>query len=370
MNYDYSKLLKNQSYYPSIQEYYDDNKPFAENVLKLLKQSVILPYDFYKIITVYAVIPSALVTRIPYLFLYGVSGSGKSTIGKLIAYIHGIPITSSETTYAAIRNSLRSRKTKWITIKNPRPNYPDYSKEIEVNTFMVWEDIDEKTFVKRPEIYNMFKFGYDKSCDTIQISSEKIGKNETFRCFCPKVFSSIHPIHTHQKFKELRRRLLVIPTKKIESLDKELLNIDSINWLGLTREFSNFWNYDRAEIFLTVKASLVKTLKGLTSTEKAISLDLIATGIAAEIWEDEIVAVEQLRECFDWLNEEKIPLENLLHGLTSDKESIYSRTIKAQIEIWYQQGWLLERPANKEIITIMRELGYKSDCKGSWVKEI
>ncbi len=367
--YDYSKLLKNQVYCPTWEQHYDSSLTYPQNVLAFFKQSVVLPLDHYNVIAAYSLIPSALANRVPYLFFFGVSGSGKSTLGKLIAHIHGITITSSETTYAAIRNSLRERKHKYILIEGQDPLFLSYPKLVEANTFMVWEDISTQTFLKRPEIYNMFKFGYDKSCDTIQMSSEIKGQNETFRCFCPKVFSSIHPIHSHQKFKELRRRLIVIPTKKLETIEQDLLDIDHINWQGFSRRFTEFWDYDCADIYLSIRATLIKYLKGLSSTEKTISLDLIATGITTGIWQDEIIAVKELRECFDWLEQEKIPLESLLESLVEDKESIYSRTIKAQIEVWYQQGWLLERPANKEIIAVMREFGYRSNCKGSWVKQ-
>ena len=367
--YDYSKLLKDKTYYPSWETYYNPNLTYPQNILHFFKQSVILPYDFYNVIAAYSLIPSALANRVPYLFFYGVSGSGKSTLGKLIAYMHGITITSSETTYAAIRNSLRERKHTHILIEGKDPLFPSYPKKIEANTFMVWEDINSQTFLKRPEIYNLFKFGYDKSCDTIQISSEKIGKNETFRCFCPKVFSSIDPIHSHRSFKELRRRLIVIPTKKLDTIERDLLDIDQINWCGFSRLFNEFWDYECAEIYLSVRVALTKYLDGLTSTEKTISLDLIATGIATGIWKDETLAVKELRECFNWLEQEKIPLENLLENLVAKQESIYSRTIKAQIEVWYQQGYLLERPTNKEIIATMRGMGYRSNCKGSWVKQ-
>lgn len=367
--HDYSKLLKDKNYYPSWEIHYNSNLTYPQNVLAFFKQLVILPYDFYNVIAAYSLIPSALAQKVPYLFFFGISGSGKSTLGKFIAHIHGITITSSETTYAAIRNSLRERKHAYILIEGQDPLFPSYPKLVEANTFMVWEDISIQTFLKYPEIYNMFKFGYDKSCDTIQMSSEIKGKNETFRCFCPKVFGSIDPIHSCQKFRELRRRLIVIPTKKLDSIEQDLLDTDQINWQGFGRLFNDFWDYDCADIYLSIRATLVKHLKELTPTEKTISLDLIATGITTGIWKDETVAVKELRECFDWLEQEKIPLENLLEGLVENKESVYSRTIKAQVEVWYQQGCLLERPTSKEIIAVMREFGYRSNCKGSWIKQ-
>ena len=315
--YDYSVLLENHpDYFPSWSNFYDSSLTYPQNLLSLFKRAVFLPYDFYNILTVYALIPSALAKRVPYLFLYGVSGSGKSTVGKLIAHIHGITITSSETTYAAIRNNLRDRKHRTILVETNDPKFPSCGKVIEANIFMVWEDINANTFTKRPEIYNMFKFGYDKSCDTIQMSSEIKGKNETFRCFCPKVFSSIDPIHTLENFKELRRRLIVVPTRKIEDLTEErkaelgisddnyqdkLMELDNIEWQGFSQKFKEFWDLNKAEIYLTIKNSLSKGLKGLNSTEKAISLDLITTGITTGIWQDEIVAVKELKDCFNWL---------------------------------------------------------------------
>ena len=87
--------------------------------------------------------------------------------------------------------------------------------ETEVNTIMVWDDVDPNVFIAKPDLYRLFKFGYDRSTDKIEVSSNDIGKNEVFHCFCPKVLSSIHPLHTDTRFKELHRRLLVIPTQKI-----------------------------------------------------------------------------------------------------------------------------------------------------------
>jgi hypothetical protein len=89
----------------------------------------------------------------------------------------------------------------------------------EKNAFMVWDDIDPSVFTTRPDIYRLFKFGYDRSTDTISISSDKAGKNLKFRCFCPKIFSSVSPLHTDSNFPELKRRLLTIKTKRLEDFD-------------------------------------------------------------------------------------------------------------------------------------------------------
>ena len=373
---DYSALFKHPDFFPSWRDYYDDSLTYPENVLNFCKKTVVLPYDFYNIITVYFLIPSALVTRIPYLFFYGLSGSGKSTMAKLASYIHGVlPVTSS-TTYAAIRNDLRSNKTRYIMIPNPKPGLPDMPKLVESNYFMVLEDIDANTFRRDPNLYSLFKSGYDKRTDTIKMSGKENGTNESFRCFTPKTFSSIHPIHAIEDYKELLRRLIVVPFKKVD--DIETLDIDNLDWTGFKDKFDEFWSYQQAEILLTVRSSL-NGIKGLTSQQKAICLDLIAVGVSTGIWSDENVAVRELKDCFDWLKQdvqvESSPLEKLLIELTNEMEAneqkcIYSKQLKLIIQTWVDKGWLLEKPSTKDIINGMRQLNYKINSKGQWMKRL
>jgi hypothetical protein len=86
MAFDYSVLFEEESgNCPTWRDLYNFNGTLPDNFLHLLKQVVVLPFDHYKIIAAYAFIPSALAKVVPYLFLFGRSGSGKSTIGKLIA---------------------------------------------------------------------------------------------------------------------------------------------------------------------------------------------------------------------------------------------------------------------------------------------
>lgn len=218
--FDYGRVLNDSdSYSTHWTSIYDDRLSLPQNFLNIIEDSVYLPQDFYRIVCAYAFIPSVLAKTVPYLFLNGVSGSGKSTLGKLIAHLHGVKLNTSGDTFASIRNSLEERRHGYVRVPSDNPAFPNgFFKKVEVNTILIWDDIDPSVFSSSGDLYRLFKFGYDKSSDKIEISSLEHGKNLVFHCFCPKVFSSISPLHLDDRFLELRRRLLVIPCKKIEDL--------------------------------------------------------------------------------------------------------------------------------------------------------
>ena len=372
MQPDYSILFRdNPDFYPSWEEFYNFDLSYPENILNLIEQASVLPHDFYRIIAAYTLMPSGLTKRVPYLFFYGASGSGKSTLAKLIAKIHGVIPIASNTTYAAIRNILTRNRKIYVSTPHPTdPSKPPVTRLIDANTILVWEDIDDDTFKRNPNIYVLFKVGYDKGTDTVVISGKEIGTIEKFKCFAHKVFSSIYPIHTREEYKELRRRLLVIPTKEV---DIELLDIDNIDWTGISVKFNEFWSLEQAGIFLTIRNSL-KKLKGLTSPQKAISLDLIATGVSTGIWSDEFEAVQELKDCFDWMNKdvksEASPLKKLLTELIKGQNCIYTHQLRTISESWYAKGFIFEKPNAKLITRTMQDLGYRSNGKGQWVKKL
>ena len=400
MSFDYSKLLNedNSNYFTTWKDIYDDSRSLPNNFLSFLTRSVYLPLNHYKIIAAYAFIPSALARIVPYLFLWGVSGSGKSTVGKLIANLHGIDINSSSDTFAGIRNSLNDRRKRWIEIPSNNPDIPiGISKEIEVNTCMVWDDVDPSVFISKGDIYRLFKFGYDRSSDKIEVSSEVTGENHVFHCFCPKTFSSISPLHLNDQLKELRRRLIVIPTKRIEDLtearkaelgiyggiwEQNLLDVSSVKWKGFSGLFQKYWNLEMASLYLGTRNLLNDYVKGLNSQERAICMDLIATGVVCEIWSDEDEAIADIKEYWNWFRGEvkigespllqllgqliKQEVKNALHGGVEVK--ISNQQIKAHCQIWYEQGQLLEKPNSKTINQTMNELGYRLIIGGIWIK--
>ena len=400
MSFDYSSLLGEENeYITSWKDIYDENKSLPDNFLNILKQSVYLPLDHYKIIAAYSFIPSALARVVPYLFLWGISGSGKSTIGKLVSRLHGVKITSSTNTFAAIRNSLNKRRKAIVNVPSNNPSFPTgYQKEVETNTIMVWDDIDPSVFNKTSDFYRLFKFGYDKSSDVIEISSsEEVGTNLKFHCFCPKIFSSISPLHLDNNLKELRRRLLVIPTKTIENLsearkqeleiydclwEEKLLNVDNLSWQDFNLKFKQFWDLDMAKLYLENRNLLVKSLKGLTSQERVVSIDLLTTGITTGIWNDEIEAITDVKNYWEWFKGEvnigESPLVQLLKKIVKQEELnarnggiepiIHNQQIKGYCEGWFNKSYLLEKTSSKNLKNAMHELGYRLIVGGKWIK--
>lgn len=397
MPYDYSQVFKGEnSSVDTWRDIYDESLSLPDNLLSILKRTIFLPHDFYDIITAYFLLPSALCRVVPYLFLFGQSGSGKSTLAKVASFMHGVDINSSSDTFAGIRNSLNGRRETTIEIPSPDPKFPTAFKVVERNTCMVWDDIDSSVFSNNPDLYRLFKFGYDRTTDKIIVSSKEVGENLEFRCFCPKVFSSISPLHLNDSFKELKRRLIVIPCKRIEELSKErqveleiadgnwqskLLDVSAYNWKGFSEVFDDFWDVDMAGIFIATRQALSDCTKGLTSQQRAISLDLLATGISCGIWNSDSEAVNSLKAYWQWFKQEtekNAGLSELLKQYITQEGrnalngsiplEIYTPQLKSQIDIWVAQGWLYEKPRPKEIKETMFDLGMRLQ-QGKWIKE-
>ena len=396
MAYDYSVLFKSEDDVKGTwREVYDDNLLLSQNLLSILKRTIFLPYDFYDIVAAYFLLPSALSRIVPYLFLYGQSGSGKSTIAKLASHLHGVAINSSSDTFAGIRNSLNDRRRTWV--EAPMEHNPEhtYAKTVEKNTCMVWDDVSAYTFLNSPDIYNMFKFGFDRSTDKIVLSGKEVGENLEFHCFCPKIFSSITPLHLDDRFRELKRRMIVIPCKRVEELSDErkaelgvddnnwqsqLIDLTAYSWKGFSEKFDKFWDMDAAKLFVDSRRYLSQNVRGLSSQQRAISLDLMATGIASGIWQDDIEATNRLKEYWAWFKvetEKNAGLGGLLKSYIQQETrnakaggrplEIYTPQLRSQVDIWVQQGWLYEKPRPKDIKELMLDLGMRHQ-QGKWVK--
>ena len=397
MPYDYSQLFKTEDGLSnSWEQLYDDNLSYPANILSLLKRVVYLPHDFYDIIAAYAILPSALSRLVPYLFLYGQSGSGKSTVAKFICAVHGIKTSSSTDTFAAMRNIIDGRRYGWTEVEDAESVAGAYNKRVEVNTHMVWEDIDGRVLINNPDLYRLYKISYDRNTDQISISGKEPGTLIQFNTFCPKTFSSISPLHLDDRFRELKRRLLVIPFARVEELSQErkrelgvqdetyamnLINVDAYNWRGFNDKLDEFWDMDMGAVFIATRTALNKSSLGLTSQQRGISLDLLTTGIASGIWSDEVEAVKKLKEYWSWFKSETEQhsglgqlLKEYLKQETLNAEAagllpaVSVQTMRYQLNTWYEQGWLLDKPSTSSIKELMLDLGWKIN-KGIWSKK-
>ena len=396
MAFDYSQLYESDDAIANTwREVYHFSQPFPWNVQNILQQTVFLEYDFYDIIAAYLILPSALSRMVPYLFLYGQSGSGKSNVSKLCMRVHGIETTSPTATYAGLRNLIEKRRYGYADVCHP--DEPEYTwrKLVEVNTHLIWEDIDANKFTQNMDLYSMFKIGFDRNTDKIVLSSKEVGENLEFRCFCPKTFSSISPLHLDDRFRELRRRLIVIPFKRVEDLSNErkaelgikydnyhskLIDCDGLDWKGFSNEFKTFWDMELGKQFIDTRRILSKTVQGLTSQQRAISLDLLTSGIVSGIWIDEVEAVEKLKVYWKWFKQEteqNAGLGQLLKEYLKQEEKnakagstelvISVSQLRYQIDLWTNQGWLLEKPSTSSVKELMFDLGMRLR-KGNWIK--
>ena len=396
MPYDYSSLTKSEDGIANTwREVYNASQPLSWNLISILEQTILLPHDFYDIIAAYFLLPSALCRVVPYLFLHGQSGSGKSTVAKIASYLHNVTINSSSDTFAGIRNSLETRRRGYTEVVDPDDPTKTWSKYVERNTCMVWDDINSQTFTSQPNLYNMLKFGTDKSTSKIILSSGDVGENLEFNCFCPKIFSSITPLHLDDRFRELKRRLIVIPCARVEELSDErkaqldilddswqgrLLDLSAYDWKGFSDEFDVFWDLEMAEMFLTTRGILTKSVKGLTSQQRAISLDLLATGITSGIWEDETIAIERIKAYWEWFKQEtekSAGLGSLLKDYINQEAKnaknggrplqIHTHELRSRVDNWVTQGWLFEKPRASQIKEMMLDLGMRLQ-QGVWRK--
>lgn len=396
MAYDYSVLFETEDGISNTwREIYDTSSSLAWNLTNILKCTIFLPHDFYDFVAAYFLLPSALCRTVPYLFLHGQSGSGKSTAAKIASYLHGCSINSSSDTFAGIRNDLQQRRYGWAEVALAEDPKQTFNKHVETNIAMVWDDIDASVFINSPDIYRLFKFGNNKATDKITISSKETGTNLEFHCFCPKIFSSISPLHLNDCFRELKRRLIVIPCKRIEELSDErkaelgvtrdnwqskLLDLDIYDWKGFKQVFDDFWDMNNAKAFVGTRRQLSENVKGLTSQQRSISLDLMAAGIVSGVWQNETIALERVKDYWAWFKnetEKNAGLGGLLKEFIRREQrnannggvplQIPTAQLRTQVNAWVESGWLYEKPRSREVKELMLDRGMRLQ-QGIWRK--
>ncbi len=359
----------------SWEDFYDWKIPYAENLYNLLQKSIALANEEIqlKVVIIYTLIPSALAKVVPYLNFHGLPGTGKTLAGYFISQVRGVPIHTSGDTFAAIRNSLESMKWK---------------NDLERNSILVWDDIDPDVFITKPEMYRMFKVGYDRSSSVISIATSG-GHNMKFNTFCPKVFGSISAIYANPLFEELQRRLMIVKTVKASSLNRDdLFDLQMVNWDGFHHLYNHFWEAEQhCELYSLVRKKLGKRKSANISSEKwLVSLDFMATGIVTGIFNDEKEAIKFMDNYWQWhddlryhqtgalhellrswINQELGKFEELRKGGISKGNLLNPEKLKRQIQAWNARGMIEQLITPKLLNKIMADLGFKLSSKG-WVE--
>jgi len=300
----------------SWRELWDRDLSLYANVLNLCQQSIALPKQKLQlpIAVVYMLIPSKWAKVLPILFCCGDRGTGKTTIAIIASKLHGqSQLFSAADTFASIRNALDSMR--WID-----PESKDYEKD---GVILCWDNIHKETLLRDPKIYQMFLFGYNRNSERILIAGSD-GTNREYRVFCPKIISSVQPLHAYYEFEELKRRLLIICHKQYEKLSEQdkaelpldfnistaRIDLDAVDWTGIEHEFFSFWNneaickqYARYRTSITRKGKKDWHLPSVITGEKwTICIDLIATGLSVGAWQTIQEAIDHLAEYFEWID--------------------------------------------------------------------
>lgn len=378
----------------SIEEYWDEKLSLSQNFINLVNECMVLPYASIQlpIVTAYALIPSAMASVVPVLFCWGSRGSGKSTLGILIAGMHNSEVILASTSFAGVRN--RFNKMRWGNSDRC---------EIEKNCCLVFDNVNRETF-NNEQLYTMFLSGYNRRTDMISISQGN-GENINFKVFGLKVINSIHPLFTQSRFTEINRRCLIIKFKPIEEMTeaektttnnltsiniKNKLDLENLDLSPLHKAFKSFW-YDPRNLneYVAIRRSLTSRNKKfiipgiIDSNRWTIAIDLLTTGLVTGVWSDIQIAINALANYWDWHANNLNNSFGITHKILKDfisleiesikkankqfntelipENEINPEKIKKHINYCSSQGMLEITPTPNLIAETMADLGWTLD---------
>lgn len=277
--------------------YWDEELSYTQNIEQLVKQCTLLPEQdtLAKIITTYTVTHSVACNWLPMLMLYGQSGTGKSQLNKLIASIRGQRknIRSGETTsYVGMRNIINQYKWKQPDLM---PREVRYARDNEKHMILFLTDIKDSV-LKDEHKFAFYRVSCDRSEQIMSVSSDVSGTNADFYTFSQKVLTSASDFFLRSEYKEVLRRMIVIPTYDLsnypidvqEIWQESAISVDAISWDGIEKRFDTFWSTDRLNEFGKLgrqHGNWKKYAKklGFTEHQFTASWDLMRTCYAAEI---------------------------------------------------------------------------------------
>lgn len=367
-------------------EVWDDFDSLSSNLTRLFQNAVILPHANIQlsIITAYTLIPSALASVVPILYLHGNRGSGKSRLATIIAAMHDFDTRNAGASFASLRDAFNRRR--WLD---------PYNLEGERNVCLVLDNLNKDTLINE-QLYTMLLCGYSRKTDLMTIS---LGRGETasFRVFGSKVVSSVHPLFAQQRFSELERRCLIVTCKPFEAMKPEelssntsvldTLDIESLNLSFLNLEYVGFWDnpanltrYSEVKLRLSQKPRPCKIPKIISGSRWTIGLDLLTTGIVTGVWHNYQDAVDTYADYWRLYDKQKKStgsvLIRFLEGFINDEletikrikaevpfakcpEEINPEKLKKAVTIAHSQGMLDIYPSPGNVADAMYSLGWE-----------
>lgn len=306
-----------------------------------------------------------------YLFSYGVSHSGKSTIASIASYMHDIEPLQATSSSKGIRNVINMKRFPLYDPKLP----DDVQDWTESDGFLLtWDNVSRETFQDN-DLYNMFLSGAERFTDK-RVVANKEGGVDVFHTFAVKVFSSVFPIHRLPEFDELKSRCLVMFHEKPKDADFAPPRPKDYNWNGFFEKYylPVFSDEKIAHEYASFrrKWSYQKFPKCISTDRRSKIADLAATGLIIGAWDTAAKAIAKIGDYFDYLDSrlggDSEPLVQQLEKLTKDRVSIENKTLGDALQLKFDTGKLLAKPSAKELLTSMLFLGFKLD-NGIWVKK-
>ena len=368
------RALKNEAH-DELSDLYDSNLSIGANLLLLLSESIRFTNRrlFEPIAATYLMLPSALCDTLPYLACIGEAGSGKSTIGFIASGLWGTQPLQGNSTFASLRN--------WVS----KHSFYDHGNNQLANCMLVWDDITGY-FLKDIKMYSFLKSGYSLKSSICTIALEK-GEILQFHTFCPKVLSSIDKFYLRSEFTEITRRLIIVPTQKLDKMTESslsqysdmddtsgLLNLKSCDLTQYRNGLFQSWQdltkvkaFNQLSKDLTGRKKPIKTSRKITSAEYELMPNLIACGYVQGIWEMQD-GYNLLEEYFIYKNE--VILKNksalsehltqfvMMQSYLSPDRKIVPQTLKDNLSVQLKIGALDKYPSIETINHEMFELGY------------
>lgn len=376
---DYAALKSEQA--NEITDLYDENLTIGQNLLELLSESIRFTNRrlYEPIVAAYLLLPSALCDTLPYLACIGHAGSGKSSVGFIASGLHGTNTLQGNSTFASLRN--------WVS-KN---SFYDEGNNQLKNCMLVWDDITGY-FLKDIKMYSFLKSGYSLKSSMCSIAIDK-GEILTFHTFCPKVLSSIDKFYLKTEFTEICRRLIIIPTEKLDNMGEQslgqyaekdatipLINLKGCNLKPYKDALHQFWQTEtNCRQFYATATQLrsrkkpIKVPKGIQSTDWELIPDLLACGYVNGIWQLQD-GCDLLCEYFTYKQNEILKNKSILtehinqfvimsQYLRTDK-AIIPQSLKDSLNIALKTGALDRHPSIETINEEMLNLGYTLQKQG------